>query len=127
VAEYYLRILARETVTKRMEADDDDTAIRAAIRWEGQNPDMDLTCGLRRVALRRKSVWYLRPDAGCEEDEELARQAVDDFTIAAGWTGQAPVKAQPPTGAEEPQARQAQAKNTSAIMQKLLGLLQRLD
>ena len=85
--EYFLRIIGERTVTKRMVADDHDTAIRAAIRWEGHNPDMDLTCGLQRIAARRKSVWLLRPDAGCEDDEEFAREAIDDFTRAAGWAG----------------------------------------
>jgi hypothetical protein len=85
--EYFLRIIGERTVTKRMVADDHDTAIRAAIRWEGHNPDMDLTCGLQRIAARRKSVWLLRPDAACEEDETFAREAIDDFTRAAGWAG----------------------------------------
>lgn len=85
--EYFLRIIGEQTVTKRMVADEHDTAIRAAIRWEGHNPDMDLTCGLQRIAARRKNVWLLRPDAACEEDERFAREAMDDFTRAAGWAG----------------------------------------
>jgi hypothetical protein len=87
--EYFLRIIGEEPVTKRMVAEDHDTAIRAAIRWEGHNPDMDLTCGLQRIAARRKSVWLLRPDAGCEDDEAFEREALDDFTKAAGWAGSA--------------------------------------
>ena len=85
--EYFLRIFGSEIVTKRMVAGDHDTAIRAVLKWEGENPDMDLTCGPQRIAARRKSVWLLRPDANCEEDEDFAREARDKFTIAVGWAG----------------------------------------
>jgi hypothetical protein len=79
VAKYFLRIIARDIITKTMEADDDEAALRAAIRLEGKNPDMDLTCGLRRIALRRKSVWYLRPDINPEVVDGTFRHAVDDL------------------------------------------------
>ena len=85
--EYYLRIIGKEITIKRMVAESDDIAMRAAIQWEGQNPDMDLTCGVRRIAVRRKSVWLLRPDAGYEDDEEFSREAIDSFTVAVGWAG----------------------------------------
>jgi hypothetical protein len=87
--EYYLRVLGKETVIKRMVAEDHEVAMRAAIQWHGQNPDMDLTCGVQRIAVRRASVWLLRPDAGCEDGKDSARDAIDSFTVAAGWTSSA--------------------------------------
>jgi hypothetical protein len=81
--EYFLRILGSQNITKRLVAEDHDTAIRAVLRWEGQNPDMDLTCGLQRIAARRKSVWLLRPDATCEDDEEFIREAMNEPAKAA--------------------------------------------
>ena len=85
--DYYLRIIGREITIKRMVAEDHDTAIQAVLKWEGHNPDMDLTCGVRRIAVRRKSVWLLRPDSDCKDDEDFARDATDRLTDAKGTAG----------------------------------------
>lgn len=82
--EYFLRIIGDELKIKRMVAEDHDTAIRAVLKWEGENPDMDLTCGVKRIAVRRKSVWLLRPDSGCEVDDDFGRDSTDKLTIARG-------------------------------------------
>jgi hypothetical protein len=125
LAQYFLRIIAQDIVTKNMEADDDEAALRAAIRWENHNPDMDLTCGLRRVALRRQSVWYLQPDLNVESDEDRSRHAVDEFTLSAGWTSEAAGRGQPGISDPAP-AQTAQARDTTAIM-KLLERLRGID
>jgi hypothetical protein len=86
---------------------------------------MDLTCGVRRIALRRKSVWYLRPDLSLQVDEDFARHAVDTFTEAAGWTAKALEKQQPALS-EDAMVQVVRATDTSAIS-RLLDMLRRID
>jgi hypothetical protein len=86
--EYVLKIATEVGVfDKRMFAENDSTAILAAIKWEDHNPDMQLFSDGRLVADKRHSLWCLRPDGIGASIPAKLRVVIDPFTRKLGWAG----------------------------------------